>query len=273
MDPHFPELDPWLERWGLVQDGWAFQTPYTRSILAPVLAGGRKAMLKIAGSPEEAAGARLMAWWSGRGAAPVLEAEGDVIVLERAEDPDGLARMAFDGKDDEATRILCQVVETLHRPRSEPTPDTLRPLSDWFRALKAARERHPVFEKAAALAEGLLAETESPVILHGDVTHQNVLGFGDKGWLAIDPKGLFGDRAYDYANIFRSPTTAMTTPTRLRRQADVMSECSGLESRTLLQWGFVHAALSVAWWLENGHSLNERALRIPGMNLAVLEAG
>jgi streptomycin 6-kinase len=52
-----------------------------------------------------------------------------------------------------------------------------------------------------------------------------------------------------------------------------MAECSGLESRTLLQWGFVHAALSVAWWLEDGHALSERALRIPSMNLAVLEAG
>jgi len=111
------------------------------------------------------------------------------------------------------------------------------------------------------------------VILHGDVAHQNVLGFGDKGWLAVDPKGLIGDRAYDYANIFRNPTTALTTPTRLRRQADVMAEGSGLESRTLLQWGFVHAALSVAWWLEDGHALTEGALRIPNMCQAVLEAG
>jgi streptomycin 6-kinase len=181
--------------------------------------------------------------------------------------------MAFDGKDDEATRILCQVIETLHRPRSEPPPNTLRPLGEWFRALNSARERHDVFAKAGALAEGLLAETESPAILHGDVTHQNVLGFGDKGWLAVDPKGLIGDRAYDYANIFRSPTTALTTPTRLRRQADVMAEYSGLESRTLLQWGFVHAALSVVWRLEDGQALTERALKIPRMNLAVLEAG
>jgi len=230
-------------------------------------------MLKIAGSPEEVAGARLMTWWNGRGAAPVLAAEDDVILLERAEDADSLVRMAFDGQDDAATRILCQVIETLHQPRPEPAPDTLRPLDEWFRALMAARTLHPTFEKAAGLAEALLAETESPVILHGDVTHQNVLSFGEKGWLAIDPKGLIGDRGYDYANIFRNPTTALTTPTRILRQAEVMAECSGLERRSLLQWGLVHAALSVAWWLEDGHAFSERALKVPNMVLAVLEAG
>ena len=230
-------------------------------------------MLKIAGSPEEAAGARLMAWWSGHGAAPVLEAEGDVILLERADDADGLVRMAFEGQDDTATRILCQVVETLHRPRPEPALDSLRPLAEWFRALMAARALHPTFAKVADLADALLGETENAVILHGDITHQNVLGFGTKGWLAIDPKGLIGDRGYDYANIFRNPTTALTTPKRLLRQAEVMAECSGLERRRLLQWGLVHAALSVAWWMEDGHALTERALKVPNLILAVLEAG
>ena len=272
MDPYFPELDPWLERWGLVRDGWAFQTPYTRSILAPVLIEGRRAMLKIAGSPEEAAGARLMAWWRGAGAAPVLALSDDVILLERAENADGLVRMAFDGQDDEATRILCQVIETLHRPRPEPAPDTLRPLGDWFRALTAARALHPLFAEAAALAEGLLSETEGAVVLHGDITHQNVLGFGERGWLAIDPKGLIGDRGYDYANIFRNPTTALASPARLERQADVMAEHTGLDRRRLLQWGLVHAALSVAWWLEGGNDLTERAMVVPARLSSVLEA-
>lgn len=32
------------------------------------------------------------------------------------------------------------------------------------------------------------------VTLHGDLHHGNVLDFGASGWLAIDPKGLKGER-------------------------------------------------------------------------------
>jgi aminoglycoside/hydroxyurea antibiotic resistance kinase len=42
-------------------------------------------------------------------------------------------------------------------------------------------------------------------VLHGDLHHGNVLDFGLRGWLAIDPKGLLGERGFDFANIFTNP--------------------------------------------------------------------
>jgi streptomycin 6-kinase len=51
----------------------------------------------------------------------------------------------------------------------------------------------------------LLAEPREVGVLHGDLHHGNVLDFGVRGWLAIDPKGLLGERGFDFANIFTNP--------------------------------------------------------------------
>ena len=40
----------------------------------------------------------------------------------------------------------------------------------------------------------LLAEPREVCALHGDLHHDNVLDFGPRGWLAIDPHALVGER-------------------------------------------------------------------------------
>ena len=61
-----------------------------------------------------------MSLWNGEGAARVLAKDGDAILLERAEGGRSLAKLASDGKDDEASRIMCGVVAKLHALRIEP---------------------------------------------------------------------------------------------------------------------------------------------------------
>ena len=94
--------------------------------------------------------------------------------------------------------------------------------------------------------------------------HGNVLDFGPRGWLAIDPKGLIGERGFDYANIFCNPSAAVaTTPGRLARQATNVAETAGLDRTRLLQWILAYAGLSAAWSLEDGDD--------PELALAVAE--
>lgn len=262
-------FEPWVERWALEPDGWAFSTPYTRSRLLPVRHAGAPAILKIAGGPEEARGGALMAWWAGEGAAPVLAHDPPAVLLTRAEDPEALPRMSFDGADDQALKILCATVEVLHRPRTRRPPD-LVPLARWFRALRAAAPKGRTFGRAWAVAEELLATPQDEVVLHGDVTHANVLNFGDAGWLAIDPKGLLGERGYDYANIFRSPTLTLVTPEQTRRRLDVIARLARLDRTRLLKWVIAHGALSAAWTAEDGLHPG-RSLAFVKMALAELE--
>lgn len=267
-------FDDYLALWDLTPDGEPVVT--AGALLLPVRAGGEAAMLKVATEPEERFGGVLMAWWEGDGAARVLAMEGDAILLERARGRRSLAALARDGRDDEATGIICDVVARLHAPRARPLPD-LVPLPVWFRPLEPAGATFGgVLARAAAAARALLRAPQEVGVLHGDVHHGNILDFGRRGWLAIDPKGLHGERGFDYANLFCNPDLddpsrpVATCPERFARRLAIVVERAGLERGRLLQWILAWTGLSAAWLIADGHS-PEIDLRIGELTLAAIE--
>ena len=247
-------FEPWFSRWRLVADGKAFETKLGNRLL-PVRSEGVPAILKIAASEEERKGAALMSWYAGEGAAKVLAHEDPAILLERCDGARSLAAMARDGRDDEATRILCATAALLHASRDRPLPKTLVPLPIWFRQLAPAAALHGgVFVKSDVAARALLAEPRDLVVLHGDFHHDNVLDGGERGWLAIDPKGLIGERHFEFANIVRNPDVATAlAPGRLQRQAQIVSDEAGLEYARLLKWILAYAGVGAVWSMESGH--------------------
>jgi streptomycin 6-kinase len=244
----------WLELWDLVPDGEPFTTEYTGSWLLPVRRDGAPAMLKLTSSPEEIAGGALMEWWAGQGAAPVLARQDGALLLERAMGQRSLVAMSCGGQDDEATAIICDAVQVLHAERARPPLSSLVPLDVWFRELAPmAAVRGGALAEAHKAAQALLAQPREIVSLHGDVHHANILDFGAKGWLAIDPKGLLGERGYDYANPFCNPDTATALiPGRLQRYLGQVSHHAGMEPRRLLMWILAYSGLSAAWILGDG---------------------
>ena len=119
--------------------------------------------------------------------------------------------MACNGQDDEASCIACDVIARLHKPRSAPPPG-LVPLTIWFEALESAAQcEGGVLLESLAVARELLASPRDIVVLHGDVHHENVLDFASRGWLAIDPKRIIGERGYDYANLLCNPELPTVT--------------------------------------------------------------
>jgi streptomycin 6-kinase len=265
----FRMFDAHLARWGLTPDGAPILAASSR--LLPVRRDGAPAMLKVARVDEERAGAGLMVWWDGEGAARVLAHEGDALLLERALGTGSLAEMARGGRDDEASRILCAAAARLHAPR-DGCPPELVPLSRWFQALAPAAAAHGgILARADATARALLAEPRDVTVLHGDIHHGNVLDFGARGWLAIDPKGLVGERGFDFANLFCNPDRATATATgRLARQVEVVAVAAGLERGRLLRWILAFAGLSAAWSLEDG---DEPTLALAVAELASAELG
>ena len=244
----------WLNRWELVPDGEPFETRYAKNWLIPVRRNGQAAILKITTADHEIAGGALMAWLAGDGAARVLEREGGALLLERLPATRSLADMARAGGDDEASRIICAVGDKLHAPRPGPPPETLIPLARWFRALAPAAAAHGgVFGVSLAAAQALMAEPRDVVVLHGDLHHENVIDGGERGWLIIDPKGLLGERAYEYATTLCNPDAALALkPGRLARQIDVIADAARLDPRRLLHWTLAHAAISAAWCVTDG---------------------
>lgn len=240
-----------LARWRLTPDGEAIVTHAAR--LLPVRWQGRPAMLKVATAEEERQGGLLMNWWHAQGAAEIFAAEADAIVMERGGAP--LSTLVAAGRDDEATIILCDVAAKLHAARSDPPP-SLIPLQAWFADLQPAAAREGgLLARSAAEALALLADPREEAVLHGDIHHDNVLDFGPRGWLVIDPKGLFGERGFDYANLFCNPDKGdggafASSPERFSHRLALVTEHARVERRRMLQWISAWTGLSATWRIE-----------------------
>jgi streptomycin 6-kinase len=120
----------------------------------------------------------------------------------------------------------------------------------------AAEQQGGTYLLSLKAAEALLAEPQDVVVLHGDMHHDNVLDFGPRGWLAIDPKRVIGERGFDYANLICNPDLPTANdPQRFKKQIEVVAQAAGLERQRLLQWVLAFAGLSAAWFLEDKDDL------------------
>ncbi len=260
-------FSPWLKKWALLPEGEPIVTPGSQ-LLAVRQGDGVPLMLKVTLDADEQRGAEQMAWWKGKGAAPVILHERGALLMERACGKQSLLHMAENGEDDEASRIVCNVIAQLHATPEVP-PAMLLPLPRWFASLLNNRQTDPLFSRCREVACQLLAAPQEQVVLHGDMHHGNVLDFGERGWLAIDPKGLMGERGFDYANLFCNPElSTATNPARFLRQLEEVVLETGMDRTRLLQWILAYAGLSAAWFLED----NEVALAAKVLKVARLAA-
>lgn len=248
-------FSPWLIRWNLEAAGKPIRTH--ASHLLPVLHDGLPAMLKLPEVEDERQGYLPLEYWNGDGAARLLarSEHGEAMLIERATGTRSLAAMARSGAegDDEATAILCDAIAALQKPRG-PAPSGLIPLETWFKDLfPMARERGGILARAAAAASELLPVQREILPLHADLHHDNVLDFEARGWLAIDPKSVIGDRAFEYTILFCDPDLAdpeppvAILPGRFERRLEIVLEKSGLERERLLKWILAWCGLSAAW--------------------------
>lgn len=272
---------PWLARWSLEPAGEPIRTHASQ--LLPVLHAGQPAMLKLAEFEDERLGYLPLDYWAGDGAARLLarSENGEAMLIERATGRRSLAALARSGAtgDDEATAILCDAIAALQKPRG-PAPSGLIPLDVWFKDLfPMVQQRGGILARAAAAANDLLPAQREILPLHADLHHDNVLDFEARGWLAIDPKCVIGDRAFEYTILFCDPDLAdpeppvATVSDRFERRLEIVLAKSGLERERLLKWILAWCGLSTAWFLEDEDPLSQINLAVAGRAIVALDAG
>ena len=158
------------------------------------------------------------------------------------------------GSDEQATTIATSVMRRLWRPAPQGHP--FAPMSEfeggveWLRAC-LANKRGPIPTTLASRAEGLLREIAAaatdPVLLHGDLHHDNILSAERVPWLAIDPKGVVGDPAYDVGPFLYNRLFEIDRPVSvLIRRVDQMAEELGFERDRIVGAAIPRAVLA-AW--------------------------
>ena len=225
----------------------------TSNLFLVTRADGTKAVLKLfteIGRCDEATGSPWLDYMGGDGAVGIFAHDDGAQLLEYLEGPT-LLPMVKAGQDTDVNAIFIEVIKNLHRPRSGAIPQGLVPLDIRFRELFERSGQDDFFNRAITLAKKLIATQKRSVVLHGDMHHLNVMR-SERGWLAIDPKGLIGDPHYEIANIFSNPddmSHLTLNPERHKAMAAQFAQGLGLDPQRLLAFAAVHAALSTAWSL------------------------
>lgn len=213
---------------------------------------------------DELRGVYFLEWRDGEGAVRLFDSEGSDMLLEYGGERLLTNVLDTDG-DDAATEIAADVLSRLHRSSRRPAPPQLQPLRQRFDALFARAGKaggsgnDDIYRQAAASALFLLESTQSALPLHGDLHHDNIV-FGSRGWLAIDPKGVFGDPCFDAANLFYNPldrASLCSHPGRVVCMAKILSRKLGLDPSRMLDFAFAYGCLSAAWHCEDGNKKDE----------------
>jgi streptomycin 6-kinase len=170
--------------------------------------------------------------------------------------------------DDEATRIAAQVMRALWRPASPAPQDAVFPTAArWASGLQRLRARfdggtgplpEEMVQHAEALLVELLASSGAPMLLHGDLHHENILAAERAPWLAIDPKGLIGEAEYEVGALMRNPLPRLLAlpdvTATLARRFDILAETLGFDRQRMIAWSWAQAVLSAWWHIEDhGH--------------------
>jgi streptomycin 6-kinase len=229
---------------------------------------GSQVILKLGvPHPELATEIAALRLCDGHGSARLIEAdtEGGALLIERLLPGTMLLDLA---DDDEATRIAALVMRALWRPAPPAPEDAAFPTAArWASGLQRLRAHFdggtgplPVdmVERAEALFAELLASSGAPMLLHGDLHHQNILAAERASWLAIDPKGLIGEAEYEVGALMRNPLPRLhnlpdVTATLARRFA-ILAETLNFDRQRMIAWSYAQAVLSAWWHIEDhGH--------------------
>ena len=189
------------------------------------------------------------------GVARVYEQAPGAVLLERLKPGNSLAQIALDGRDEEATDILASVIRemSLSATKTSASQVTRVTVSDWAKAFERYTETgnnqvpKQLVESAHQLYSSLCASQREPRLLHGDLQHYNVLFDSERGWLAIDPKGIIGEVEYEIGAILRNPIERPDLFT-----SHITIKKLNLDYERVLDWAFAQAVLSAIWSIEDG---------------------
>jgi streptomycin 6-kinase len=261
-----PGGDEWLQRLPRLAsecaEEWSLQleTPFepaTISLVLPAtLPDGSAAILKLTfPEPESAGEADALAAWDGRGAVRLIARDEarSALLVERCFPG---TQLWAEAGEERANEIAAEVLRRLWRTPVAHHPFRLLTDSaaEWEESIPAAWDRlgHPFERSLLDLALDALRDLRSSqpevVILHQDFHGGNVLAAEREPWLAIDPKPLVGERAFDTASLLRDRRAELARdpqPVRsITRRLDLLSEALELDRERMRGWGILHA---LAW--------------------------
>lgn len=262
-------IDDLIRKWNLTVD----ETSETESsLLAFGTLGHQPVVLKVVKHEgDEWHAGEVLEAFGGNGVVRVYEYVEGAVLLERAAPGESLVSMTIDGRDEEATAILADVIQ---RMAGCTPPKRCATVQDWAKGFEryVATGDHQIPRRLVEDGHryyGQLAASQGEArLLHGDLHHYNVLSDARRGWLAIDPKGLIGEVEYEVGAVIRNPIETpdlFTSPQTVETRLQYFARKLDLDVERALGWAFAQAVLSAIWAAEDGFTIDAKN---PGIRLA-----
>jgi streptomycin 6-kinase len=200
--------------------------------------------------------------FDGNGVVRLLDRADGALLLEQLRPAHSLASVGVNLGDEEANRILSDVILKM---RPGPVPDGTPSVESWGASFGHYTSRASDLIAPALIEEAhqryaeLCASQSSTRLLHGDLHHHNVLMDSERGWLAIDPKGVDGELAYEVGAALRNPAEhpeLFTQPATIKTRVDCFAKALSLDAVRVLGWAFAQSVLAALWELEDDGVLN-----------------
>lgn len=205
-----------------------------------------------------------LTFFQNHGAVRLLDTDDQTgaLLLERII-PGSSLKSCFPHDDLESVHILVTLIKKLHSfspcvPSAANSSSEVFPtVADWLKSLQGNYPFvSPHLTKAQALANSLLKTHKNILFLHGDLHHDNVLLGPDDMWIAIDPKGVYGDPAYEVGAFMRNPLPELLAQPDvkaiLRARLELFSQLLAIDQQRLREWSYVQAVLAACWAIEDG---------------------
>jgi streptomycin 6-kinase len=236
------------ERWSL-RLGEPFGQGHVSLTAPATLSDGGQAVLKLNFPEEESAyEADALTHWRGEGAVRLLEVdrERNALLIERA----GPGTSLWEVEDDEEATVIAASV--MARLWLLPPPDSnpFRRLADeaerWTAQLRSDWEalgrpfEQRLVDAAAAAARELAGSQAKLAVCHQDLQGSNVLKAQREPWLAIDPKPIVAEPAFDVASLLRDRRWSIDRAI-IQRRVDLLAAELDLDRDRMRGWGLVHA--------------------------------
>ena len=227
-------------------------------------------VLKVIKQPgDEWHSGEILKAFDGNGVVRVYEQTPGAVLIERLKPGNSLVEMALNGKDEEATDILADVIQQMSTVESlkfrTESLKAFKTVQDWGkgfeRYIATGDDRIPVelVEAGHHVFSELCASQRGPRLLHGDLQHYNVLFDSRRGWGAIDPKGVMGELEYEIGAVLRNPferPELFLARATIERRLKAFANKLNLDVERMLAWSFAQAVLSAIWDIEDGFAVN-----------------
>lgn len=192
----------------------------------------------------------MLLFFNGRKSPKVIDYDFDLnaMLLEKIT-PGSNLKFFFPSQDKKSIEIFIKIIKELHHPIDNN--NKFPQINDWLKNLEYTSEvpeSHRM--EALKLGNNLINTQGEKMLLHGDLSHYNILQSGDE-FITIDPKGVIGESTYEIGCFIRNPIEELLqldNPEEIIRQRILyFSSLLDIDKQRIKDWSYVQAILLVLW--------------------------